>query len=74
MEIKQISKQTYDNYLKRAKINTFLQNREMSEVMKANNSETEFLGLVDNGEVLAVDLAVIKSEHLYTTHILGNTR
>ena len=64
MEIEQISKQTYDNYLKQVKINTFLQKSEMSEVLKANNSETEFLGLVDNGEVLAVALAVIRKVFL----------
>ena len=61
MEIEQISKQTYDNYLKQVNINTFLQKSEMSEVLKANNSKTEFLGLIDNGKVLAVAFAVIRN-------------
>lgn len=64
MEIKQISRETYDNYLKKVKIKSFLQTSQMSKVMETNNSKTEFLALVDEEEILAVAMAVVRKVFL----------
>lgn len=49
MEIKEISKEIYDNYLKQVKINSFLQASQMSNVLETNNVQTEFLALIEGG-------------------------
>lgn len=64
MEIKEISKETYDNYLKQVKINSFLQASQMSKVLKTNNCKTEFLALVDDKEILAVAIAIVRKVFL----------
>lgn len=64
MEIKEISKETYDNYLKQIKINSFLQASQMSKVLETNNCKTEFLALVDDKEILAVALAIVRKVFL----------
>ena len=64
MEIKEISKETYDNYLKKVKINSFLQTSQMSNVLEASNIQTKFLGLIEGSEILAVALAVIRKVFL----------
>lgn len=66
MEIKEISKETYDNYLKKVKINSFLQTSQMSNVLEASNIQTKFLGLIEGSEILAVALAVIRKVFLGT--------
>lgn len=64
MEIKEISKETYDNYLKQVKINSFLQASQMSNVLETNNCKTEFLALVDDKEILAVAIAIVRKVFL----------
>lgn len=64
MEIKEISKEIYDNYLKQVKINSFLQASHIGKVLETNNCKTEFLALVDDKEILAVAIAIVRKVFL----------
>lgn len=60
MIVKEISRKDYDEFLEKVKSYSFLQTSAMNEVLISNNRKTKLLGLVDNGEVLAVGLAFIR--------------
>ena len=60
MIVKEISRKDYDEFLEKIKSYSFLQTSAMNEVLISNNRKTKLLGLVDNGEVLAVGLAFIR--------------
>ena len=54
MEIKEISRKEYDDFLEKVESYSFLQTSKMSEVLISNNRQTKLLALVDKGEVLAL--------------------
>ena len=60
MIVKEISRKDYDEFLEKVKSYSFLQTSKMNEVLISNNRETKLLGLVDEGEVLAVGLAFLR--------------
>lgn len=60
MIVKEISRKEYDEFLKKVQYYSFLQTSKMNEVLISNNRDTKLLGLVDNGEVLAVGLAFLR--------------
>lgn len=61
MEIKEISRKEYDDFLEKVESYSFLQTSKMSEVLISNNRSTKLLGLVDKEEVLAVGLAFFRN-------------
>lgn len=61
MEIKEISRKEYDNFLEKIDSYSFLQTSKMNEVFKSANRDTRLFALVDNKEVLAVGLAFLRN-------------
>lgn len=61
MEIKEVSRKEYDDFLKNVSHYSFLQTSQMNEVLISNGRKTKLLALVDNGEIYAVALAFIRN-------------
>lgn len=66
MEINEISKTQFDDFIQKVSINSFLQTSQMSNVLEASKIRTKLLGLIDGEEILAVALAVIRKVFLGT--------
>lgn len=66
MEINEISKTQFDDFIQKVSVNSFLQTSQMSNVLEASNIQTKLLGLIDGGEIVAVALAVIRKVFLGT--------
>lgn len=66
MEINEISKTQFDDFIQKVSVNSFLQTSQMSNVLEASSIQTKFLGLIDGGEILSVALAVIRKVFLGT--------
>lgn len=66
MEINEISKPQFDDFIQKVSVNSFLQTSQMSNVLEASNIQTKFLGLIEGSEILAVALAVIRKVFLGT--------
>lgn len=61
MEIKEISRQEYDDFLQGVENYSFLQTSSMNEVLISNGRKTKLLGLLDGEEILAVGLAFYRN-------------
>lgn len=64
MEINEISKTQFDDFMQKVSVNSFLQTSQMSNVLEASKFRTKLLGLIDGEEILAVALAVIRKMFL----------
>ena len=60
MEIKEISRSEYDEFLRKIKNHSFYSTSKMAEVKKIDNAEPRLLGLVDGEEILAVAMTLLR--------------
>ena len=60
MELKEISKNEYDEFLKNIRNHSFYSTSKMANVKSIDYAEPKLLGLVDNGKVLAVGMTLIR--------------
>ncbi|MDO5014958.1 MAG: peptidoglycan bridge formation glycyltransferase FemA/FemB family protein [Clostridia bacterium] len=60
MKIQEVSKEEYDDFLNKIQNHSFLQSSAMSEVLTGRGVHTKLLGLVHEGEILAVGLALYR--------------
>ncbi|MSS77450.1 peptidoglycan bridge formation glycyltransferase FemA/FemB family protein [Anaerococcus sp. AGMB00486] len=61
MVIKEISRNKYDDFLKKVETYSFLQTSEMKASLESNNRETKLLALVEDEEIFAVGLSFIRN-------------
>lgn len=61
MVIEEISRNEYDDFLKKVEDYSFLQSSAMKESLESNNREVKLLALKDGGEILAVGLSFIRN-------------